>query len=64
MNKRQLVRVKKLYDAGSRLQDQWEELLSNEGFSMNRGLNDKLSYVGTSEDLGVMEKLQESAKGN
>ena len=64
MHKRKLVQVKKSHDAGQRLQKQWEQILSNDGFSMNRGLSDRLSYAGTVSDLVVIEKYRDDSGGN
>jgi hypothetical protein len=58
VNNRRLVRVRKAHIAGQRLQKKWDQILSNQGVSMNRGLSDKLSYVGTGFNLVILEKLQ------
>jgi len=60
---RKLVRTKREHDGANRAQRIWEEILTEAGVSMNRGLSDKLSYVGGFKELGVLEKVQKMAKG-
>ena len=61
VNKRQLIRTKRQADAGIKLQKQWDKLLTSKGLSLNRGASDKLSYVGSSVDLVVIEKLNQKS---
>jgi hypothetical protein len=51
-----LVRKKRRFDAQKRLQKKWEQRLTKKGFSMNRGLSDRVSYTGTIQDLTIIEK--------
>jgi hypothetical protein len=49
---------KKLKDLDYDSKEYWEALLFEDGLSMKRGTTSKLSYVGTTQDLGIMADVQ------
>ncbi len=57
LNDRQLRRIKRVAAAEKRLQEKWSKMLTDKGLSMNRGLSKRISYVGSSFDLAVIENL-------
>lgn len=61
INNRGLKRDKAQHEAKKTLIAQWDKLLAGKGLSTNRGLSNRLSYAGTSQDLVVIEKYQKGA---
>lgn len=53
----ELKRWKKAAEDAAKLQKKWEDVLAEEGLTMNCGISNKLSYAGTIAELVVIEKL-------
>lgn len=49
---------KKLKDLDYESPEYWNRLLAEEGLTMEQGNNPKLVYVGSSDDLSVVEEYQ------
>lgn len=58
MNFKELERKKKEADDLQKLISAWDKKLTKKGLSMKRGTSSKLSYVGGSGELVILEKLQ------